>query len=251
MSKAQSTQTTIDIIVKSIEQGAEQLQRDNDTYADDQEAMRVSTKKLKEAIHLGMLIDKELQRRLDEGLITDKEEQKFVKQELLFPTRKRVMSLQQTLMANQQSIMTSEILISTNRELIRGTSDAKYISIVQLQNVISLVLGLVHQKNQLEKLKGLNQTTEHFMKLGAEMLDNQATEVHNLATQVGVSLEAIEYCLQHTYSAFDKIDTFKENALPGMKDSVKKMEKMLKENEDIIKKRDRGKAVRSKLVIDV
>lgn len=251
MSKAQSAQTMIDIIVQSIDEGAARLERDNEIFASDQQTMRDSTFKLWAAIQLAMLIDAGLQQKLDDEGITEPERKKFVMQELLFPVRQRVMSLQQTLLANQQSIMSSEILIATNRELLRATKDAKYVSVVQLQNVIAIVLGLVHQRNQLDKLKGLRTTTEHFMKLGAEMLDDQATEVFKLATEAQISLEVIEECMQHIHSAFDKVDAFKENALPNMAQSIVKMDRMLEENEKLIQRREKGKRARTALTIDV
>lgn len=249
--KAQSMETVIDTIVKSIDEGAERLRRDNETYAEDQEAMREATVKLKQVIQMAMLIDESLQKKLSDGSITDQEQIKFIQQELLFPVRKRIMSLQQTLLANQQAIMTSEIMVNTNRELIRGTNDAKNVSVVQLQNVLALIVGLYHQRDQLTKLNELNKTTEHFMSFGSELLDSQATQVNQMASQAMISIETLEKCMANIHSAFDKIDTFRREALPQMAESVVRMDKMINFNEKEIKKREKGKEARAQLVIDV
>ncbi|MBF0431626.1 MAG: toxic anion resistance protein [Fibrobacteria bacterium] len=244
--KAQSMDTVINTIVISLDKGAQQLQRDNDTFADDQAAMREATVKLRDMIQVITLVDKTIESRLENGVV-DPEQSKFVKQELLFPIRQRIMSLQQTLMACQQAIMTAEIMISTNRELLRATNDAKFISVVQLQNVLSLITGLYHQKDQLTKIKQLNETTSKFMQYGAELLDSQATEVQKEAVNCMIGLEVIEGCMKHINSAFQKIDAFREEALPGMKESVERMDKMISINEEQIKKRDKGKAARANL----
>jgi len=249
--KAQSMQTVIDTIVKSIEEGAATLQRDNETYADDQAAMREATLKLKHVIQMATLIDEGIEKKLNDGSIASPDDIKFIQQEILFPVRKRIMSLQQTLLANQQSILTSEIIISTNRELIRGANDAKNISVIQLQNVMSLIIGLYHQRDMLTKLKDLNATTEHFMNFGSELLDSQATEVNKMASQVMISLETLEKCMAHITSAFDKIDNFRRDALPQMAHSVVQMDKMIAFNEKEIKKREKGDLARAQLKIDI
>jgi uncharacterized protein YaaN involved in tellurite resistance len=249
-SKSQSMQGAIEAIVASLQKGAAQLQRDNDIYSDDQEAMRTATFKLKEAIQVVGLIDKEFEQRLLSGEITDAEAQRFVRQELLFPVRQRQMSLQQTLLANQQAIMTSEILINTNRELLRATNDAINISVVQLGIVLALIVGLNHQRQQLDKIQGLNRTTERFMEIGSEILETQAVEVYKMATNCMISLDVIEKCFGRIKSAFDQIDSFRDNALEPMKESIGRMEKLIDNNDAEMKKHVRGKEARVALSID-
>jgi uncharacterized protein YaaN involved in tellurite resistance len=249
--KNQDMETVINAVVKSLQLGASQLQRDNEAYAADQEAMRMSTKKLKEALIVVALIDQALERKLAAGEIKDADDMKFIRQELLFPVRQRQMSLQQTLLANQQAILTSDIMISTNREVLRATRDAINISVVQLSNVLALIVGLQHQKDQLTKIQELNKTTEHFMKFGSELLDNQATEVYTMATQTMISMEALEETFAHIRSAFDKVETLRDNALEPMKQSIGRMDKMITDNEDLIAKQDKGKAARAQLKLEV
>lgn len=250
-SKNQSMEAVINAIVKSLQTGALQLERDNEAFAADQEAMRQSAKKLKEALIMVSLVDAALEKKLNSGTIADPDEAKFVRQELLFPVRQRTMSLQQTLLSSQQAILTSEMMVSTNREVLRATRDALNISVVQLSNVLALIVGLQHQRNQLEKIKDLNKVTEHFMQFGAEMLDTQATEVYTIATQTMISMEVLETTFQHIRSAFDKVDTLRDSALEPMKQSIARMDKMVVDSDDLIKKQDKGKAARGQLQLDI
>jgi uncharacterized protein YaaN involved in tellurite resistance len=142
-------------------------------------------------------------------------------------------------------------MISTKREVLRATRDAINISVVQLSNVLALIVGLQHQKDQLTKIQELNKTTEHFMKFGSELLDNQATEVYTMATQTMISMEALEETFAHIRSAFDKVETLRDNALEPMKQSIGRMDKMITDNEDLIAKQDKGKAARAQLKLEV
>lgn len=248
--KNQSMEAVLNAIVQSLQTGALQLERDNDSFAADQEAMRISVKKLTGALAVATLIDTALERKLSSGTIS-LEDAKFVRQELLFPVRQRIMSLQQTLLSCQQAILTSEIMVSTNREVLRATRDAVNISVVQLSNVLALIVGLQHQRNQLDKIKGLVQVTEHYMQIGGEILDTQATEVYELATQTMLSMEALENTFGHIRSAFNKVDTLRENALEPMKQSIARMDKLVTDNDALIKKQDKGKAAFAQLKLDI
>ena len=83
--KYQSAQTVVDAIIKSLEQGREQLKRDNTTLSFDQQQMRNATERLARAIQLGQVLDQKLQYKLDREISPEDDQYGFVQEELMFP----------------------------------------------------------------------------------------------------------------------------------------------------------------------
>jgi uncharacterized protein YaaN involved in tellurite resistance len=105
--KYESAQTVINAIIGSLENGRDQLKRDNLTLSEDQKRMRETTLKLMKTIDLGQLIDQKLQYALERDVTPDNPKYKFIQEELIFPLRQRILDLQQQLAVNQQGVLST------------------------------------------------------------------------------------------------------------------------------------------------
>ncbi len=132
-SKFESAQTVIGTIVRSLENGRDQLQRDNTTLLEDQKQMRDSTKKLEQAIKLGQLMDQKIQYKLEREIQAEDPRHKFVSEELLFPLRQRLIDLQQQLAVAQQGVIATELIMRNNKELVRGVNRALNVTVSALE----------------------------------------------------------------------------------------------------------------------
>lgn len=250
-SRYESAQTAISAIIRSLEQGREQLKRDNFTLEQDQKRMRDLTRRLEHAIKLAQLIDQKLEYRLEREIPPDDPRQKFIKEELLFVLRQRTMDLQQQLAVNQQGVLATEIIMRNNAELIRGVNRALNVTVSALQVAVTVALALANQKIVLDKIQALNQTTSNLIAGTAARLKTQGAEIHKQASSTTLDMESLKAAFADINAAMDDISTFRQKALPQMATTIMEMDKLTAAAEQSIKKMEQGNKARPSIQIDV
>ncbi len=236
----ESSQTVIDAIIRSLEDGKEQLQKDNGVLSEDQKFMRENTHKLERAVKLGQLLDQKLSHRVERELADKPERAKFVQEEMLFPLRQRIMDLQQQLAVNQQGIVTLEVVMRNNKELIRGVNRARHVTVNALQVAVTLALALANQKIVLDKVQAVNKTTTDLIAGTARRLKQQGTEIHKQASQSQIDMEALKSAFRDVHAALDDISQFRRDALPKMAHTIAEMEQLTDAGEKKIRQMERA-----------
>jgi uncharacterized protein YaaN involved in tellurite resistance len=249
--KYQSAQAVIDAIVKSLENGRDQLIRDNRTLSGDQKALRENTHRLTKIIQLAMVLDTKLQHKVDNDLDLQPEDRQFIQEELLFPLRQRIVDLQQTLAVNQQGVLTMEIIIRNNRELIRGVNRALNVTVTALQIAVAVALALNHQKIVLDKITALNTTTSNLIGDTAARLRGQGVEIHKQAASTSLDMDKLKGAFRDINAAMEDISTFRQQALPQMASNILELDAETEKCEEAIQRMERGRAVQAKLNIDI
>ncbi|OUS30299.1 hypothetical protein A9Q99_07460 [Gammaproteobacteria bacterium 45_16_T64] len=247
----ESASTVIDAIIRSLEDGGEQLKRDNITLQNDQNDMRSMTLKLQEGIKLGQLIDKSLSEKLETELTKDDPLYKFVADELLFPLRQRIQDLQQLLAVNQQGILTVEIVIRNNKELIRGVNRAASVTVQALQVAVTLSLALANQKIVLEKINAVNETTNSLIASTAEKLKTQGADIHKQASETMLDMDVLKQAFADINSAMDDISEFRQQALPTMAQNIIELDSLTEAAEKKVQDIEKAKEVASSLEIEI
>lgn len=247
----ESASTVIDAIIRSLEDGGEQLKRDNITLQNDQNDMRAMTIKLQEGIKLGQLIDKNLSEKLETELTKDDPLYKFVADELVFPLRQRIQDLQQLLAVNQQGILTIEIVIRNNKELIRGVNRAASVTVQALQVAVTLSLALANQKIVLEKINAVNETTNSLIASTAEKLKTQGADIHKQASETMLNMDVLKQAFADINSAMDDISAFRQQALPTMAQNIVELDSLTEEAEKKVQDIEKAKEVASSLEIEI
>jgi len=242
-SRFENASTSIDAIVNSLEEGREQLKRDNIILADDQVAMRELTIKLEKTIKLGQLIDTQLQAKLDTEIPKTEPKHKFVSEEILFPLRQRIQDLQQQLLVNQQGFLTMEMIIRNNKELMRGVNRALTTTVSALQVGVTLALALANQKIVLEKVQAINATTESLIAGTAERLKTQGAEIQKQASSTQINMDVLKQAFADVSTALEDIDNYRQQALPEMAKSILEMDQMSAKAESEIKKVEKAETV--------
>lgn len=240
-SKYESAQTVINAIVNSLEQGRDQLQRDNLTLSEDQKRMQETGVTLERGIKLGQLIDQKLQYKMDRETEAGSAEQKFIGEELLFPLRQRIMDLQQQLAVNQQGVLASEIIIRNNKELVRGVNRALNVTVNALQIAVTVALALENQKLVLDKLTSVNKTTSDLLAGTAARLKTQGVEIQKQASSSALDMNSLKNAFADIQIALDDLSAFRMQALPQMASSVLELDRLNGEVKKSIDKLDQGK----------
>lgn len=248
--KFESAQTVIAAIVRSLEIGREQLNRDNVNLVDDQKAMHELTLKLDKAIKLAQRIDQRLDAKL-KAMPADSEQYKFVAEELLFPLRQRIIDLQQQLAVNQQGVLVTEGIIRNNKELVRGVNRTLHVTVSALNVGATLAIALANQRSVLEKVESVNKTTGDLIAGTAERLKTQGAQIHKQASSAMIDIDQLRQAFADIKDAMEDIATFRVNALPQMAQSVAELDRITQEAAAQIEKMNRGNLLRPGVTIDI
>ena len=248
--KYESAQTVIDAIIRSLEMGKDQLNRDNITLGEDQKAMRDLTKTLARQIELAQLMDNKIQYKLEREIAADDARRGFIQDEILFPLRQRIMDLQQQLAVNQQGVLSTAIIVGNNKELVRGVNRALDVTISALQVAVTVALALAHQKIVLDKVEAINKTTSDLIAGTAAQLKKQGAEIHTRAAAAGLDMESLKSAFADINAAMEEISKYRREALPQMAQAILEFDNMAQEGEAAISKMEQGRAARPTLDLD-
>ncbi|MDR0271084.1 toxic anion resistance protein [Paenibacillus sp.] len=229
-------------VVVSLDKGKQTLKNDNTTLEIEQQSLRDLTKKLQKEIELGGLMDASIEAQVESAKARNEDPDKirFITEEVLFPLRQRVMDLQQMLVVNQQGIMAIEVVIRNNKELIRGVDRAKNVTVSALKIAVTVASALYNQKIVLKKIELLNQTTNELIAGTSRMLKTQGAEIQKQAIEASISVDTMKQAFSDVLSALDSISTYKQEALPKMRDTINQFREMADNGEKQIMRMEKG-----------
>lgn len=240
--KYQKADSVIADIVESLEKGKMTLKNDNTTLEIEQDALRNLTKKLAKEIEMGTMMDESITSQIDLAKAKNEapEKIKFVTEEVLFPLRQRIMDMQQMIVVNQQGIMAIEVVIRNNKELIRGVERAKNVTISALKISAIVASALYNQKIVLKKIEMLNATTNQLISGTSKMLKEQGAEIHKQSMEANISVETLKTSFADVMSALDAISTYKQEALPKMRETINQFKELAEKGEQQIQQLEKG-----------
>lgn len=240
--KYQKADAVISDIIISLDKGKTVLKNDNTTLEFEQQALRDLTKKLQKEIQLGMLMDQEIETQLEAAKLRFESEEKvrFITEEVLFPLRQRVMDLQQMLVVNQQGIMAIEVVIRNNKELIRGVDRARNVTVSALKISVTVASALYNQRIVLKKIELLNQTTNNLISGTSKMLKDQGAAIHKQSLESSISVDTLKQAFTDVLSALDSISTYKQEALPKMRETISQFRELADSGEQQIIRLEKG-----------
>jgi uncharacterized protein YaaN involved in tellurite resistance len=240
--KYQKADAVIADIIVSLDRGKTTLKNDNTTLEIEQQGMRDLTKKLMKEIELGILMDQSIEKQIEAAKARneDPEKVKFVSEEVLFPLRQRFMDMQQMIVVNQQGVMATEIVIRNNKELMRGVERAKNVTISALRISVMVAGALYNQKIVLKKIQMLNETTNTIIMSNAQMLKGQGTEIQKQSMEANISVETMKTAFADVMEALDSISTYKQEALPKMRDTINQFKELAAKGEEQIQQLEKG-----------
>ena len=240
--KYQKADSAIADIIVSLDKGNTTLKNDNTTLEIEQQSMRDLTKKLMKEIQLGTLMDESIEKQIEAAKARneDQEKVKFVTEEVLFPLRQRFMDMQQMIVVNQQGVMATEIVIRNNKELMRGVERAKNVTISALRISVMVASALYNQKIVLKKIQMLNDLTNIFISSNAQLLKKQGADIQKGSMEANISVETLKTAFADAMEALDSISTYKQEALPKMRDTINQFKELAAKGEEQIQQLEKG-----------
>lgn len=244
--KYEKADSQIEEIMESLEAGKRALINDNTTLEIEQASLRDLTVKLGKQVELGTQMDEAVSKALEEAQINneDPEKIKYIQDEILFPLRQKVMDLQQMQAVNQQGYFAMEIVRRNNKELIRAVERAQHVTVSALRTAVTVASALYNQKIVLDKVKMINDTTNNLIRSTSVMLKQQGASIQQQAMEANVSVETLREAFKNTFEALDAVDSYKQKALPQLKNQLDAFKEMADEGERRIQKIESARAYR-------
>lgn len=226
--KYNKAEESINEIIQILDKGKSVLKNDNITLQIEEQNLRKITLELSKEIEFGTQMDTEISGFLN-GYSPDVSEEKkqFISEEVLYPLKQRLFDLNQLMMVNQQGMVSLEILRKNNRELIRGIDRAQTVTLSVLRTAILVAGSLYNQKLVLKKIKSLGNMTDSIMAGTSELLRQQGAQIGGMAAQSGnLSVETLKAAFEDTFETLDIISGYKEKALDGMDQAIRKFDSL-------------------------
>lgn len=189
-----------------------------------------------------MLMDSEIESQIEAAKLRQESEDKilFITEEVLFPLRQRLMDLQQMLVVNQQGIMAIEVVMRNNKELMRGVDRARNVTVSALKISVTVASALYNQRIVLKKIELLNQTTDTLISGTSKMLKDQGAAIHKQSLETNISVDTMKQAFVDVLSALDSISTYKQEALPRMRETISQFRELANEGESRILRLEKG-----------
>lgn len=237
-SRYEEAEGVITNILDSLDQSGRVLANDNTTLLAEESYLREITKKLMTDIELGKQMDASIEKQIQTAEINGVEQEKidFVREEVLFPLRQRVMDMQQMIVVNQQGIISLNVVRRNNKELIRGVDRAKNVTVTALKTGVMVASALYNQKLVMNKIQVLNETTEEIIASTSTILRQQGSEIQKNSAETMISPEVLKTSFNEALAAIQDVSTYKEQALPKMKETILLFNEMAQDGQKVVDK---------------
>ena len=222
-------------IVESLERGKTTLRDDNVTLELEEDSMRSLTQQLTQQIAMAQDLDDYLSNAVAqakvEGSTADPERVKFIEEEVIFPLRQKILDFQPLLAVNQQGIVAMNIVRRNNLELVRAVDRAENVTVSALRVAATVAGALYNQRIVLDKVNTLNAATNEMIASTSRMLKEQGTEIQAMATEANISVDTLKASFAETIEALEDISTYKQAALPRIKQTIADFQALAEEGQ--------------------
>jgi uncharacterized protein YaaN involved in tellurite resistance len=218
--KYQSSQSHINAIMNTLQQGQDVLRKDNATIEQEKVNMWQIMQRLRQYIYVGQKLDQALEAKIAEIEAQDPEKARIVREEMLFYVRQKVQDLLTQLSVSIQGYLALDLVRKNNLELIKGVDRATTTTVSALRTAIIVAQALTNQKLVLDQITALNTTTSNLIVSTSAMLKGQSAQIQEQASSAAVGVEQLQMAFNNIYETMDMISTYKTEALDTMKQTV-------------------------------
>ncbi len=223
----ETSQLVLDRILRTLQQGRDQLRRDLVTLGADQAELRDVVAGLTSEVDLAQAVDTALASALAGALPGGEPHREFVHDELLYLVRQRTVDLQQQLTVTQQGVLALEVLARNNRELVRGVDRALNVTVTALDVAVAVALGLAHQRLVLDKIEAVTARAPELTRRLGRDLRTRGAETHRRSTATAADLASLREAFADINETLDEIDRQQEEASSTVGDSLLDLDRVV------------------------
>ena len=111
---------------------------------------------------------------------------------------------------------------------------AQTVTVSALTVAVTVAGALFNQKIVLEKVKALNAATNNMIAATSTMLKEQGVEVQKQAIESNIDVETMKTAFKDTLEALESISSYKQEALPKLRQTIDEFRTMTDEGEKIL-----------------
>jgi uncharacterized protein YaaN involved in tellurite resistance len=218
--KYASAQGTLDKIIHALQDGQDELLKDNAAIEGEKTNLWDSMNKLQEYSVLTSALDSQLVTQIATIRATDPAKADQLTSDVLFAVRQKHQDLLTQLAVSAQGYLALDVVRKNNVELIKGVERATTTTISALRTAVIVAQALANQKLVLDQITALNTTTSNLIVATSQMLKTQSADISQQSSSATISLESLQTAFQNIYDTIDALDTYKVQAVDTMAQTV-------------------------------
>jgi uncharacterized protein YaaN involved in tellurite resistance len=218
--KYQSAQSHLDAILHALQNGQDELRKDNAALNLEKQQLWAAMGRLNEYIYVAERLDARLAARIAELEATDPDRARSLREDVLFYVRQKHQDLLTQLAVSIQNYLAIDIVIKNNLELVKGVDRASTTTVSALRTAVIVAQALGNQKLVLDQITALNSTTSTMIERTSQMLKDNSVQIQQQAAASTVGLPQLQAAFANIYATMDAIDAFKVEALDNMSATI-------------------------------
>jgi uncharacterized protein YaaN involved in tellurite resistance len=218
--KYESAQSHINAILKALVDGQDELRKDNAALDQEKVHLWETMERLAQYSYVAEHLDAALEAKINEIHSTDPDKAKALRDDVLYAVRQKHEDLLTQLTVSIQGYMAIDLVRKNNLELIKGVDRATTTTVSALRTAVVVAQALANQKLVLDQITALNTTTSNLIESTSQLLATQGVAIQKQSSEATIGIEALQRSFDNVYRSMDAIDSFKEQSLGSMKQTV-------------------------------
>lgn len=217
LQRYESYDAQIKAIVKSLETGKLELQKDNAALQQEQQVLRENMKRLAEYIVFADQLDAQVAAEVERLRTSGNTEGgDALEQEILFEVRQKAQNLRVQLAAADQGYLSMDLVRKNNIELVKGVDNTLTVTVSAMRTAVMVASALETQAQVLEATQKTREATEQMMIRNSQLLRSQGAAIHEQAAAPAISLEVLAESFGNIRAAIDDVESFRARAVAEM-----------------------------------
>ncbi len=225
--KYASAQTQLNKIITALQNGQDELLKDNASVEGEKARLWDTMNRLQEYSVMTAALDSQLVDQIATVRQTDPAKADTLTSDILFAVRQKHQDLLTQLAVSAQGYLALDVVRRNNVELIKGVERATTTTISALRTAIIVAQALANQRLVLDQITALNTTTSNLIVSTSQMLKTQSAEIAQESSSSTISLDSLEQAFQNVYDTIDALDTYKIKAVDTMQQTVTALQNSL------------------------
>lgn len=215
--RRENAEEQLKVIDEGLIRGQDSLRRDNADLLTSRKNMIASMQEIDKERRILNEAQVVIRQKIDEyERAGETDKANSLKADVLSSVEKRRMDLSTQFAVSMQAVMTVKIIEDSNDELIKGIETARNVTMVALQNAVVVAHALENQRNNIEAVKNVRETTNNLMLKNAEQLSTQVEAIKEINSSSGVSLDTLQKSFDAIRETSDQIQRFKIESADSM-----------------------------------
>lgn len=222
-----SAEEHINVILTSLDQGKDDLIKDNIAIDRDKVALWETMQEIEQYTYMGRALDEKLGEVILKAELIDEQKARILQEEVHFYIKQKVTDLMTQQAVNIQAYMSLDLIRKNNLELIKGVDRALMTTVSALQTAMVVAQALSNQKLVLNQVKMINETTEELIVSTAKMLNQQTKDIQKQSSNTMIDVTQLQTAFDQIFETIDMVNDFKIRSMPNLQKSIEHLDVQL------------------------